>query len=149
MVGAVLALGLALWGGRLAEPEPSFFLAGWPVQGVEAGPGDSGPRVLTGRPMRQPSCARFHGVGFDTWAALGHAPSLLSARSGWCAARGRGGFSPDGFAVHRWSRARWEASATALERRVRHPVSPVSARSGLADQPPIVTRPLRGPPARG
>ncbi|NMO15560.1 hypothetical protein HPC49_30550 [Pyxidicoccus fallax] len=152
-MGALLGLGLLLlgpgfWSGRFTETQPPSFLAGWLVQDVEAGPGVSGPRVLTRRPSRQPSWTRLHGVGFDTWAAPGQAPSLGS-RASWCAARGRGGFSPDGFAEHRWSRLRWDVPDTALARRVRHPVAPVSPRSGLADQPPLITRPLRGPPAPG
>ena len=148
LVGAVLALGLAFWGGRLAEAERPL-LAGGPGHQLQA-PGHSGPRVLTRGSPREPSCVRVHGVGFDTWVAPGGAPSFFPGHARGCTARGgRGGFPPDAFAAQRWGREWREGSDTALERWVRYPVTSVSARSGLADQPPVVTRPLRGPPARG
>jgi hypothetical protein len=172
MVGVFLTLGLGLLGSAaLAEPGPRPEVARpgsgggaaamRPVLGGRArmtsplvgaaavGPGAHGLRGVTEAPARQPPCLRFHGAGFDTWAALEGAPSLFPAHPSWGAARGRGGFPPAAFAVPRWSRARQAASDTAIARRVRYPVAPVSARSGLADQPPLVTCPLRGPPARG
>jgi hypothetical protein len=148
LVGAVLSVGLAVWGGGLAATEgPSR--AGGAVPAVEAGGDASGPRFLTRRATRQPACVRFHGVGFDTWAALHGARATVSPHPVWHPARGRGGFPLDTAALLRLSRTRRETLDTAIARRVRYPVGSVSARGGLADRPPIVTRPLRGPPALG
>ncbi|MFP2927985.1 hypothetical protein ACLESO_22855, partial [Pyxidicoccus sp. 3LG] len=51
------------------------------------------------------------------------------------------------YVVQRWSRERQAAADTAMALRVRHPLAQGSPRGGLADQPGIVIRPLRGPPA--
>ncbi|MCY1019230.1 hypothetical protein [Pyxidicoccus sp. MSG2] len=149
MVGVFLTLGLALGSAALAEPGPRLAGVSRLAGDAAGGPGAHGLRRVTEGPVRRPACLRFHGVGFDTWAALEGSPSLFPAHPSWGAARGRGGFPPAVFAVPRWSRVRQVPSDTAIARRVRYPVAPVSARSGLADQPPLVTRPLRGPPARG
>ncbi|WP_163999497.1 hypothetical protein [Pyxidicoccus caerfyrddinensis] len=170
MVGVFLTLGLSLGSAALAEPGSRLEVsrpgsgggaeAPWLAPGSQAGvvgllvgdaavgAGAHGLRGVTEAPARKPLCLRFHGAGFDTWAALEGAPSFFPAHPSWGAARGRGAF-PAAFAVPRWSRARQAPSDTAIARRVRYPVASVSARSGLADQPPLVTRPLRGPPARG
>lgn len=164
VVGALLALGWALGSAGLAPgpPAPEHRLAvrealpdgrasvAWLLPGDALG----GARLhetrgVTRPPPLLPSCLRFHGVGFDTWATFAGAPSRLPAHPSWGAARGRGGVPAATFAVPRWSRARRAPSDTAIARRVRYPLASLSARSGLADQPPVVTRPLRGPPARG
>jgi hypothetical protein len=146
LVSAVLLLGLAHGGAGLPEPVPergSPCSAAGSLQGIGA-EGEAGHRLLSRGPAQQ-SCVRFQGTGFDTWAAFGGAPSLFPAHARWCAARGR--FPVDSFTVQRWGRARQAIADTAIARRVRYPVSSGSTRSGLADQPSIVTCPLRGPPA--
>lgn len=131
-----------------ALPDVSRSQAGsvWPAPCDDGGTGAHGLRGAAHTSSRPPTCLRFHGAGYDTWAAFDGGPSFCPAQPGWSAPRGRCALG--GFALPRWSRSpRQTSSDTAMARRVRYPVAPVSARSGLADQPPLVTRPLRGPPA--
>ncbi|QSQ22423.1 hypothetical protein JY651_46145 [Pyxidicoccus parkwayensis] len=151
-VGALLLFGVVLGGGALGEaaaaPVARLTVAGSvAVQDAARGTGTHGLRGVTESPPFQPASVRFHGAGFDTWASCEGGPSLIPAQPSWGPVRGR--FPPSPFALPRWSRARREPSDTAISRRVRYPAASVSARGGLADQPPVVTRPLRGPPALG
>ncbi|MCP3139708.1 hypothetical protein [Pyxidicoccus xibeiensis] len=116
-------------------------------QGLKAVTRSPAPLMLSSAPERRQSSVRFHGAGFDTWAAVRGVASTLLAHPTCCAPRVRTGFQADLFAVPRRERERRTDTAMALWER--YPLPPSSSRgSGLADQPGIVIRPLRGPPAR-
>lgn len=141
-VGAVLALALAVCGTLGTEgPGPGAF--------ERPGLGESREAVTLARgASRQQPGGRFQGVGSDTWAAVLGAPAASLPHPVLVSARGRGASQPAPLAVARWGRERQVPEDTAVARRVRYPVVPPSA-MGIADRPPLVTRPLRGPPARG
>jgi hypothetical protein len=81
------------------------------------------------------------------WAAIaGAAPTVQLHQQGW-AGRGRVRLQPDTQSVIRLIRERQDDIITAFTHRMRDASAPGSV-SHSADRPPIVTRPLRGPPAR-
>ncbi|MFP2927308.1 hypothetical protein ACLESO_19340, partial [Pyxidicoccus sp. 3LG] len=65
LVGAVLTLALT---GDASERGGSPGV-GRPAHGVKAVVGHE-PVMLSARPERRQPCVRFHGAGFDTWAAV-------------------------------------------------------------------------------
>jgi hypothetical protein len=95
---------------------------------------------------QQPVCLRPWAQASETWAAAVGPSSPFQLHQQGFSPRGRVGFHPSPQAVQRAVRERLEALVTAREREMRAPTMPVSA-GYASDRPPLVTRPLRGPPA--
>lgn len=143
--GAVLALLLTALAAGVAEP--SSFTAE-PLRLSEAGA-----RIVRAeatsceRSEQRPVCLQPRSFSSDEWAAAVGPSSVFQLQQQGFSPRGRAGFQPDPQAVHRAVRERQEALVTARVRVMRAPSMPVSG-GYPADRPPVVTRPLRGPPAR-
>jgi hypothetical protein len=142
--GAVLALALASVVIGLTEPasvsatpEQGYGQCSKAVHGAAHALGSTAPRSCM-----QPRSA----VLFERDALVGAAPSTVLPQQ-VLAARGRARFQADTQAVIRLIRERQDAIITAFSHRMRDASVPGAA-SHTADRPLIVTRPLRGPPAR-
>jgi len=142
---ALLALALAVGGAGLAEPVP-----GRAAHGREASQCSKGTRGAvpgTGLLSQQP-CMQLRPEAPLEWAApTGSSPSV-QPHTQVAAGRGRTRLLPDTQALVRLIRQRQDAIITAWTHRMRDASVPGYA-SHTADRPLIVTRPLRGPPARG
>jgi len=143
--GAVLALTLAALALGLVEP-PS-------PTGTRLHPFQEGVHLVQGEartcvPCEQrPVCLHPRALSSDEWAApVGPSHGFVLHQQGF-SPRVRVGFQADPQAVQRAVRERLDALVTARGRAMRAPTISVSA-GYPSDRPPLVTRPLRGPPAR-
>lgn len=142
--GAFLALALAAIFIGLAEPAAVSAAPGYGqgkcsqlIRGAASSPGAGA----------QHSCMQPRSVVLSEQdAVVGTAPSAPVPHQ-VLAARGRARFHPYTQPVARLIRERQEAILTAFAHRLRDASVP-GADSHIADRPGIVTRPLRGPPAR-
>jgi hypothetical protein len=82
------------------------------------------------------------------WAAIAGGSHTAQLHTQVAAGRGRARLLPDTQSLVRLIRQRQDAIITAWTHRMRDASEPGAA-SHTADRPLIVTRPLRGPPARG
>jgi hypothetical protein len=141
---AVLALGLAAVTAGLAEPAAVRVARGYE-------PGECGrvargmARALGAPEQRQPCMQPRSAALFEGAAIAGAAPTGQLHQQG-LAGRGRVRLQPDTQSVIRLIRERQDAIIMAFTHRMRDASVPGSV-SHSADRPPIVTRPLRGPPA--
>lgn len=139
-------LALATVIGGLAEPAT--------VQAAQGHELSEWGRIAHGRPpaavtsARQQPCMQPHGLAPYEWAAIAGASLTAQLYHSGMVGRGRTRFQPDTQTVLRLLRERQDAIITALTHRMRDASAPGAA-SHAADRPLIVTRPLRGPPARG
>jgi hypothetical protein len=144
VAGAFLALVLAALVGLVDPPATGE---------AHARPHGGGARVVRGTASRcetserKPVCVHPRVKGGSEWATVVRASSARASQPHLGSPRGRTGFQPDTQALHRAVRERLEALVTALAQEQRF--SAMSGATGHgADRPTIVTRPLRGPPAR-
>jgi hypothetical protein len=106
--------------------------------GAQAGPG-----TLAQQPCMQPEAGAP-----QEWAAPSSASPTVQPHAQMAASRGRTRLLPDTQSLVRLIRQRQDAILIAWTHRMRDASEPGAA-SHTADRPLIVTRPLRGPPARG
>lgn len=143
--GAVLALVLATLAGGVAVPST--------VTVGHLAPAEAGVHLARAEATscegseQRPVCVQPRSFTSDEWATAVGSPSTFQLQQGFSPRGGRPGFQPDPQTVHRAVRERQEALVTAHTRVMRAPGMPISA-GYQADRPPVVTRPLRGPPAR-
>jgi hypothetical protein len=107
-----------------------------------------GKPVSAGTSTRQQPCMQLHGTAPHEWAAIAGSSSSAQLHHQGLIGRGRSRFQPDTQAVLRLIRERQDAIIAAWTHRMRDASEPGES-SHTADRPLIVTRPLRGPPARG
>lgn len=137
LLGLVLAaLALGLWApDSLAQQGRSHGERAHAVQAapfLKAAPAKPDVKALTAAP--------------GEWAAIVSAPHAFQPHAPLFSARGRTGFAPHPQqAVHTAVRERQDALVSALVRVMRYSAAPVAGFT--ADRPPLVTRPLRGPPS--
>lgn len=142
---ALLALALAVAGAGLSEPVPA-----WAAHGREArqcGKVTSGALPGPGTLAQQP-CMQPEAGAPQEWAALTSASPAVQLQAQLASSRGRTRLLPDTQSLVRLIRQRQDAIIIAWTHRMRDASEPGAA-SHTADRPLIVTRPLRGPPARG
>ncbi|KFE65336.1 hypothetical protein [Hyalangium minutum] len=142
---ALLALVLTTWGAGLSEPTPTRIAHGRePARCVKVTQGTlPGPGMLAQQPCMQPKAEAP-----QEWAALTSASPAVQLHAQLASSRGRARLLPDAQSLVRLIRQRQDAIILAWTHRMRDASEPGAA-SHTADRPQIVTRPLRGPPARG
>lgn len=140
----VLAVVLAAVTAGLEEPAAVRVAQGH--EPGECGRAARGVARALGAPEQRQQCMQPRVAALLEWAAIaGTAPTGQLHQQGW-AGRGRVRLQPDTQSVIRLIRERQDAIITAFTHRMRDASVPGSV-SHSADRPPIVTRPLRGPPA--
>jgi hypothetical protein len=143
---AVLALALATAVSGVAEPASAQAVDG---RGSSEWAGIAqGQLSSTGTAARQQPCMQPRRAAPHEWVAIAGASPNVQLHHPGVVGRGRTKFQPDTQTVLRLLRERQDAIITALTHRMRDASTPGAA-SHTADRPLIVTRPLRGPPARG
>jgi hypothetical protein len=141
---ALLALALATVVAGLAEP--AAVLAAPGLESSQCGKVTPGAVAGTGQLAQQP-CMQPRSAAPQEWAAITGSSPLVQLHTQVAAGRGRARLLPDTQSLVRLIRERQDAIITALAHRMRDASVPGAA-SHTADRPLIVTRPLRGPPAR-
>ena len=143
--GAVVALTLAVLAIGLAEPPaPTVRHPHGSRAGVQLVQGKANSWERSGQ---RSECLRLRSFTPDEWAGALGAPHGFQLYAQGFSPRARTGFQADPQAVHRAVRERLDALVTARVRVMRAPTISISA-GYPSDRPPLVTRPLRGPPAR-
>lgn len=143
---AVLALALVTAIAALAEPASAQATYG---RGFSEWAGIAqGEPLSTRASVRQQPYMQPRGAAPHEWAAIAGASPSVQLHHPGVVGRGRTRFQPDTQTVKRLLRERQDAIITAVTHRMREASEPGAA-SHTADRPLIVTRPLRGPPARG
>jgi len=142
---ALLALALATGVAGRAEPVP--MLAAHGRESSQCGKVTPEAVPGTGQLAQQP-CMQPRSATPQAWAALTGSSPSVQLHTQVAAGRGRARLLPDTQSLVRLIRQRQDAIIAAFTHRMRDASVP-GASSHTADRPLIVTRPLRGPPARG
>jgi hypothetical protein len=149
LAASAVVLGLALATAIAGLTEPASVHAAYGRGGSQrAGIAQGAPLSARTSAQQQPSM-QPDGLASQEWAAIAGASPNVQLHHPGVVGRGRAKFQPDTQTVLRLLRERQDAIITALTQRMMRDASVPGAASHTADRPLIVTRPLRGPPARG